>query len=151
LVPPFVEHLAESFASYTVYGMMDLFSGYDQWSLHEESWDLTTFGMPLGPHQLTTLPMGHANSVQLFQGDIMFVLQDEIPWFTLPFIDDIASKSVKTRYQRADGSYETIPENPGVHHFIWEHLQVQNRILHRLRIVGLTVSALGHTMCTMEG
>ncbi|KIK32849.1 hypothetical protein CY34DRAFT_39257, partial [Suillus luteus UH-Slu-Lm8-n1] len=59
----------------------------------------------------------------------------------LPFIDNIASKSVRTRYQRADGSYETIPENPGVHHFIWEHLQVQNCILHRLRIVGLTVLA----------
>jgi hypothetical protein len=142
--------------------MMDLFSGYDQRALHEESRDLTTFGTPLGPHRLTTLPMGHANGVQLFQGDIAFVLQDEIPKYTLPFIDDIASKSVKTRYQRADGSYETIPENPGIRRFIWEHLQVQNRIIHRLRIVGLTVSAskfvlaapsaniVGH-MCTMEG
>ncbi|KIJ04280.1 hypothetical protein PAXINDRAFT_38381, partial [Paxillus involutus ATCC 200175] len=27
--PPFVEHLAESFARYAVYGMMDLFAGYD--------------------------------------------------------------------------------------------------------------------------
>jgi hypothetical protein len=161
-VPPFVEHLAESFAGYAVYGMMDLFSGYDQRFLHEESWDLTTFVMPLGLHWLTTLPMGHANGVQLFQGDIAFVLQDEIPQYTLPFIDDIASKSVKTRYQRADSSYKTIPENPGVHCFIWEHLQVQNRILHRLRIVGLTVLAskfvlaaptaniVGHK-CTMEG
>jgi hypothetical protein len=43
-----------------------------------------------------TLPMGHANGVQLFQGDIAFVLQDEIPKYTLPFIDDIALKSVKT-------------------------------------------------------
>ena len=29
-VPPFVEHLAESFTRYVVYGMMDLFTGYDQ-------------------------------------------------------------------------------------------------------------------------
>jgi hypothetical protein len=28
-LPPFVEHLAESFAGYVVYGMMDLYSGYD--------------------------------------------------------------------------------------------------------------------------
>ena len=28
--PPFVEHFAESFARYAVYGMMDLFTGYDQ-------------------------------------------------------------------------------------------------------------------------
>ena len=28
--PPFIEHLAESFARYAVYGMVDLFAGYDQ-------------------------------------------------------------------------------------------------------------------------
>jgi hypothetical protein len=28
-LPPFIEHLAESFAGYVVYGMMDLYSGYD--------------------------------------------------------------------------------------------------------------------------
>jgi hypothetical protein len=63
---PFVEHLAESFAGYTVYGMMDLYSGYDQHVLHEDSRNLTTFGMPLGPHRLTTLLQGHANAVQVY-------------------------------------------------------------------------------------
>jgi hypothetical protein len=82
-VPPFVEHLAESFTGYAVYGMMDLYSGYDQCALHEESRDLTTFGMPLGPHRLTTLPQGHTNAAQVFQGDITFILQDEIPNHTL--------------------------------------------------------------------
>ena len=41
-VPPFVEHLAESFGGYAVYGMMDLFAGYDQRPLHVDSWDMTT-------------------------------------------------------------------------------------------------------------
>jgi hypothetical protein len=68
-LPLFVEHLAESFAGYVVYGMMDLYSGYDQRVLHKNSRDLTTFGMPLGPHRLTTLPQGHANAVQVYQGD----------------------------------------------------------------------------------
>ena len=36
-VPPFVEHLAESFSGYTVYSMMDLFAGYDQCPLHMDS------------------------------------------------------------------------------------------------------------------
>ena len=58
-VPPFVEHLAESFGGYTVYSMMDLFAGYDQCLLHVDSQDTTTFNSPLGPHRLTTLPMGH--------------------------------------------------------------------------------------------
>ena len=35
--PPFVEHLAESFTRYVVYGMMDLFAGYDQCPLHPDS------------------------------------------------------------------------------------------------------------------
>jgi hypothetical protein len=81
-VPPFVEHLVESFTGYAVYGMMDLYSGYDQRVLHEESCDLTTFGMPLGPHRLTTLPQGHANVVQVYQGDTAFILQHEIPDYT---------------------------------------------------------------------
>ena len=37
LVPPFIEHLAESFGGYMVYGMMDLFAGYDQRPLHVDS------------------------------------------------------------------------------------------------------------------
>lgn len=49
----------------------------------------------------------------------MFILQDETSRFTLPFIDDIAFKSVKTQYKRADGSYKNIPENLGIHCFIW--------------------------------
>ena len=66
LVPPFVEHLAESFGGYVVYGMMDLFAGYDQRPLHVDSRDMTMFNSPLGPHCLTTLPMGHTNAVQIY-------------------------------------------------------------------------------------
>jgi hypothetical protein len=139
-LPPFVEHLAESFAGYTVYGMMDLYSGYDQHTLHEDSCNLTTFGMPLGPHCLTTLPQGHANAVQVYQGNTAFILQHEIPEYTLPFIDDVPVKSVQTRYQRKDGTYEIIPDNPGIRHFIWEHCIVINHILQRLENVGATVS-----------
>jgi len=161
-LPPFVEHLAESFAGYAVYGMMDLYSGYDQRTLHEDSRDLMTFGMPLGPHCLTTLPQGHANAVQVYQGDTAFILQHEIPEYTSPFVDDVPVKSVQTRYQREDGTYETIPDNPGIRHFIWEHCIVINRILQRLENVGATISAskfilaaptatiVGHK-CTFEG
>jgi hypothetical protein len=139
-VPPFIEHLAESFAGYAVYGIMDLYSGYDQRALHEESCNLTTFGTPLGPHRLMTLPQGHANAVQVYQGDTAFILQHEIPDYTSPFVDDMPVKSVKMRYQRADGSYETIPANPGIWHFIWEHCIILNRILQCLENVGATIS-----------
>jgi hypothetical protein len=140
-LPPFVEHLAESFAGYAVYGMMDLYSGYDQRALHEDSRDLTTFGTPLGPHHLTTLPQGHTNAVQVYQGDTAFILQHEIPEYTSPFVDDVPVKSVQTHYQRVDGTYETIPDNPGIWRFIWEHCIMINCILQRLENVGVTVSA----------
>jgi hypothetical protein len=112
--------------------MMDLYSGYNQRALHEELRDLTTFGMPLGLHRLTTLPQGHANTVQVYQGNTAFILQDKIPDYTSPFINDVPVKSVKTRYERTDGSYETIAQNPGIRCFIWEHCIVINRILQRL-------------------
>ena len=64
-VPPFVEHLVELFSGYAVYSIMDLFARYDQHPLHVDSWDMTTFNSPLGPHRLTTLPIGHTNTVQI--------------------------------------------------------------------------------------
>jgi hypothetical protein len=161
-VPPFVEHLAESFAGYAVYSMLDLYSGYDQRSLHVDSRDLTTFGTPLGPHKLTTLPQGHTNVGQVFQGNVLFILKDEIPRYTLPFMDNITIKSIETRYENPDGTYQTIPENPGIRRFIWEHLLIVHHILQCLRNVGVTVSAtkfiltapsaviVGHK-CTFKG
>ena len=161
-VPPFIEHLAESFGGYAVYGMMDLFAGYDQRPLHVDSRDMTTFNSLLGPHRLTTLPMGHTNAVQIYQADMAFILQDEIPHHTMPFIDDLPVKSETSRYQRPDSSYSTIPENPGIRLFIWKHLTVVHRIRQRLQNVNATVSAkkfilaaldatiVGHK-CTSEG
>ena len=94
--PPFIEHLAESFARYAVYSMMDLFAGYDQCPLHPDSQDLTTFNSPLGPHCLTIIPMGYTNTVQIYQDDMSFILQDEIPCYSYPFINDLPVKSVTT-------------------------------------------------------
>jgi hypothetical protein len=161
-LPPFVKHLAELFVGYMVYGMMDLYLGYDQRRLHKESHDLTTFGMPLGPHCLTTLPQGHTNAVQVYQSNTAFILQHKIPEYTSPFIDDIPVKSVQMCYQHEDSTYKTIPNNPGIHCFIWEHCIMINRILQRLENVGMTVSMskfvlaaptttiVGHK-CTFEG
>ena len=91
-----------------------------------------------------------------------FILQDEIPHHTMPFINDLPVKSETSQYQRPDGSYEMILENPGTRLFIWKHLTVVHRILQRLQNVNATVSAkkfvlatpdatiVGHK-CTSEG
>ena len=102
--------------------MMDLFTGYDQCLLHLDSRDLTTFNSPLGPHHLMTIPMGYTNAVQIYQADMSFIPQDEIPHYSYPFINNLPIKFVTTQYKNPDGSYETMPDNLGIQCFTWAHL-----------------------------
>ena len=109
--------------------MLDLYVGYDERLIAEASHDYTTFQTPYGALRLVTLPMGWTNSVSIFYNDVSFILQLEIPQLTIPYIDDIPVKGPATRYELAEGTYETIPENPGICRFVWEHFQNLNRIV----------------------
>ncbi|KAJ3571155.1 hypothetical protein NP233_g3930 [Leucocoprinus birnbaumii] len=161
-VPPIVENYAESFGGRGCYGVFDLFVGFDQRTLAPDSRDLTTFQTPLGTLRLTSIPMGYTNSMQIQHGDLTFLLQDEIPDVALPFVDDVPIKGPLTRYETTDGGFETIPENPGIRRFVWEHLQNVNRVIQRVKHAGGTFSAskshfcvptatvVGH-LCTYEG
>ena len=84
--------------------------------------------------------MGYTNSVAEFQNCTTFILQHEIPHNVNVMMDDIGIKGPPTRYEQPDGSYETIPENPGIRRFVWEHALVVNRVLHRLGHAGATIS-----------
>lgn len=160
-LPPIIENYAESFGGCSCYAIFDLFVGFDQRALAPESRDLTTFQSPLGTLRLTSIPMGYTNSMQIQQGDLTFLLQDEIPDVAAPFVDDVPVKGPATRYETADG-FETIPENPGIRRFVWEHLQNANRIIQRIKHAGGTFSGpksricvpsavvVGH-LCTYEG
>ena len=100
--------------------------------------------------------------MQILHGDTSFILQEEIPVVTEPFIDDVPVKGPDSRYQDEDGTYECIPANPGIRRFIWEHLENVNRVIQRIKHAGGTFSAaksslcvetaiiVGHK-CTMEG
>jgi hypothetical protein len=161
-VPPATEDLAAHFAGRACGGMFDLYVGYDERQLDEQSRDLTTFQTPFGAMRLVTLPMGWTNSVPIFHDDVTHILQPEIPDFTIPYIDDVGVRGPATRYQQADGSYEMIPENKGIRRFVWEHLQNVNRIVQRMKYCGGTfsgykslvcapeITVVGH-LCTMEG
>ena len=65
--------------------------------------------------------MGYTNSQQIMHADVTFILKDEIPDIAFPYIDDVPIKGPATRYQLPDGAYETIPDNPDIRRFIWEH------------------------------
>ena len=81
-----------------------------------------------------------------------FILQDEIctTHHTRPFIDNLPVKSKMSRYQRPDGSYETIPKNPGIRLFIWKHLTVIHRILQCLQNINTTISAKKFVLATLD-
>ncbi|TFK59988.1 hypothetical protein BDN72DRAFT_740985, partial [Pluteus cervinus] len=48
------------------------------------------------------------------------------------------------------GGYETIPENPGIRRFVWEHFQNVNRIVQRMKYSGGTFSGYKSTICAAE-
>jgi hypothetical protein len=121
-VPLVTGPYVESFGARACYGILDLFVSYDQQTIDKRSWDLTTFQTPLGTKRLTRIPMGYTNAMQIMHGDVTFTLQEEIPHVTIPFVDDVPVKGPTTRYETPDGNYETIPENPGICRFVWEHL-----------------------------
>jgi hypothetical protein len=132
-VPPMIEPYAESFGGRACYALFNLFVVFDQRSLAPQSRDLTMFQTPLRTFRLTSIPMGYTNSMQIFHGDTTFLLQDEIPHVTIPFIDDLPIKGPKTRYQGKDGTFETIPQNKGIR---------------RLKHAGATLSGVKLSMCT---
>jgi hypothetical protein len=127
------EQMAESFGGASCFTSLDLFVSFDQRLMHPDSRDYTTFQSLLGTLRLTHIPMGWTNSPQIMHSDSNYILKEEIPKVTISFVDDINTKGLPTRYKLPDGGYETIPENPGIRRFIWEHLNDVNRILQRYR------------------
>jgi hypothetical protein len=149
-VPPNMDQMAEDFAGRACYGILDLFVAFDQRSLDLGSHDYTTFQTPLGTFRLTAIPMGYTNAAQIMQGDVSFILQDEIPEFTTPYIDDVPVKGPRTRFELSDGTPKTIPENPGIRRFVYDHLVTMHRILHRMRTFGGTFSGPKSILCTPQ-
>ena len=128
-VTPFTEHIAEQFTGRTCSGILDLYVGYDERALTPSSRDYTTFQTPYGALCLTKLPMEWTNAVPIFHDDITHILQPKVLKYAIPYINDVPIRSPASTYQNNDGAFETIPENSGIHHFVWEHFQNVNRIV----------------------
>ena len=97
-VPPATETLAAQFGGRACRGMLDLYVGYDEQTLSEESRDLTTSQTPFRALQLVTLPMGWTNSVPIFHNNVTHILQLEILEITILFINDVLIKGPASRY-----------------------------------------------------
>jgi len=146
-VTPATEEIASRYAGRACGGMLDLFVGYDERLLSEESRDMTTFQTPFGALRLVTLPMGWTNSVPIFHEDVVAILKLEIPEFTSPYIDDVPIRGPSSRYETCKGKYETIEENQGIRRFVWEHMNNTNRILQRMKYCGGTFSGKKTVLC----
>jgi hypothetical protein len=95
-LPPVTEELAMHFAERACNGILSLYVGYDERLLAETSQDLTTFQTLFGVLQLMTLLMGWTNSVPIFHKNITFILHEELPKYTLPYIDDVPIRGPAT-------------------------------------------------------
>ena len=149
-VPPATEELASKFAGRACGGCLDLYVGYDERILAPESRDLTTFQTPFGAMRLVTLPMGWTNSVPIFHDDVTYILQDEVPDVTWPFLDDVVVGGPEDKYLESDGSYQTIPGNQGIRRCIWEQFERLNRVVQRMKYAGGTFSGKKSILCAQE-
>jgi len=121
-MPPSVDDFSEDFAGYPILTSVDMFSGYDQINLHECSRDFTAFMTDLGLLRCTRIPPGWANSVAVFMRVILKILWELVPDHARPFVDDVALKGPKSRYNDEEIS-------PGVRGFVAEHAQLFRRLL----------------------
>lgn len=149
-LPPNVEELAARFAGLSCGTTLDLYVGYDERLIDENFRDLTTFQTPFGAMRLCTLPMGWTNAVPIFHEDVVTILQPETPHVAESYIDDVGVKGPKTRYKLPDGTYETMPQNPGIRRFVWEHIQDVNRVVQRMKYCGGTFSGKKTNLCVPE-
>jgi hypothetical protein len=117
-LPPATDELASHFAGRACGAVFDLYSGYNHRDLAEGSQDYTTFQTLFGTLRLVKLPQGWTNSVPIFHDNITFILQEEIPHITIPYIDNVPIWGPGSRYQDKDGNYEVIPENSGIRCFM---------------------------------
>jgi hypothetical protein len=147
---PATEELASHFAGRACGGIFDLFVGYDERLLAESSRDLTTFQTLFGAMRLVTLPMGWTNSVPIFHDNVTKILSDEIPEYTIPYIDDVPVRGPVSRYIQEDGSFEMVPENLGIRRFVMEHLVNVNRIVQRIKYCRATFSGHKSILCVGE-
>ena len=131
---PIVDEVAEAFAGHAIYSIGDLYSGYDQFQLANESRDLTTMKTPLGLVRMCTLPQGATNSVAHMQNAMNRILRDFVPEKTIPFVDDIPIKGCN------EEAKDLTMNEDGCRVFVKDHIADVERILERLEEVDLTLS-----------
>lgn len=145
--PPLLDKYVEEFSGLSCVGLLDLYDGYGQYPLHEDSRDLTAFQTSLGPMRLTTVPQGGSNSVGAFQRAMNFIIADDYSDEATAYIDDVGVKGPKTKYEDENGVPERLEGNPGVRRYVYEYLCSLNRTLWKMGKFGGTFSGKKLRLC----
>ena len=132
-LPPRTDDFAESFVGHVIYGLADLFSGYNGWRLVVTSRPLTTFSCLLGPLHLCVLPQGTTNSLPEFQCCTTHMLSEEIPTNGNVFVDDVGLKGPTSTYNDEEIT-------PGIRCYIYEYATTLDRFLTCFIKAGVTAS-----------
>lgn len=132
-LPPRADDFAEGFVGFTIYGMADLFAGYDGRVLSPISHPLTMFDSPVGPLCLAVLPQGATNLVPEFQKCTNHVLREEAPAHGSVFIDDVGIKGPHCYYDHIEIA-------PGIQKFVYEYATTLDRFFACLITAGITAS-----------
>jgi hypothetical protein len=72
--------------------------------------------------RLVTLPIGWTNSVPIFYDDVTKILSNEIPEYTILYIDDVPVRGPASHYIQEDRSYKMIHQEKGV--WSWRNLGI---------------------------
>jgi hypothetical protein len=132
-LPLRTDDFAESFVGHVIYGLADLFSGYDGRQLGVASRPLTTFSSLIGPHRSCVLPQGATNSLPEFQCCTTHTLQEEIPKNGGVFVDDVGLKGPTSTYHDEEVA-------PGLRRFVFEYATTLDRFFARFIEAGITAS-----------
>ena len=132
-LPPRTDDFAEGFVGHVIYGLADLFSGYDGRRLAVSSRPLTTFSCLIGPLRSCVLPQGATNSLPEFQRCTTHMLQDEIPKNGNVFVDDVGLKGPTSTYDDEEIA-------PGIRRYVYEYASTLDRFLTRFIQAGITAS-----------
>ncbi|RDB15415.1 hypothetical protein Hypma_004284, partial [Hypsizygus marmoreus] len=132
-LPPRVDDFAESFVGCVIYGLADLFAGYDARRLGVVSRPLTTFWSLTGLKRHCSLPQGATNSVPEFQKCTTHTLKDETPKNGAPFMDDVGVKGPTSTYNNEEIA-------PGIRRFVYEYATTLDRFFVRFITAGITAS-----------